>query len=75
MDQDAWLELNKREKSRCLFKLHGMKVPPSGAVNCDVPGTSNKTSDINITELATRQLPKMVGLKPGSASAENDHDQ
>lgn len=69
VDPDVWLELSESEKSRRLFKLHGMQVPPSGALNRDVPGTSNETSDINITELATRQLPKTVELKPGSASA------
>ena len=69
VDPDEWLELSEREKSRRLFKLQVMKVPPSGAVNRDVLGTSNETSDINITELVTRQLPKTVGLKPGSASA------
>ena len=69
VDPDDWLELSESEKSRRLFKLHGIKVLPSGAVNRDVPRTSNETSDINITELATRQLPKTVGLKPGSASA------
>lgn len=69
VDPEDWLKLSEREKLTRLSKLHGMKLTPAScsAVTPDVPGISSEASDINITELATRGLPKTVGVKPGSA--------
>lgn len=69
VDANDWLSLSESEKLKHLSKLHGIKLTPCGAATSDTPGTSNEASDINITELATRGLPKTVGLKPGTALA------
>ena len=77
VDPDHWWELSESEKSRRLFKLHGMKVPLSVAVNHDVPGTPNETPNFNITELATTQLRVSFSQKAitSKTSAENQRCQ
>ena len=75
VDPDDWLELSESEKSRRLFKLHGMKVSPSDAVNVTSlePPTRRHTS----TSLNLRQdnVQKRLDSSLDQLQPESDHDK
>ena len=71
IDPERWLSLSEKEKLNRLSKVHGMKLtrmPSSAVTPCeDVEIPCEEGSAVNLTELATRPLPKEVGSKPGKA--------
>lgn len=63
--------MSKKEKLNRLSKVYGMKLTrmtSSAVTPCeDVEIPCEEGSAVNLTELATRPLPKAVGSKPGKA--------
>ena len=77
IDPERWLSLSEKEKLNRLSKVHGMKLtrmPSSAVTPCeDVEIPCEEGSAVNLTELATRPLPKAVGSKPRKSSSPKEN--